>query len=123
MPVVIVNGVEQKEKDARPEMPEPQRLDQINLESELVAQYNRVLRLQEDVMWDDDCPANQKAQVAGQVASTLGSLIKMQEDLQRSEAFKLMESVLADAIKTLPEEAKTAFFEEYERRAAKAGLL
>lgn len=123
MPVVIVNGVEQREKDARPEMPEPQRLDQINLESELVAQYNRVLRLQEDVMWDEDCPANQKAQVAGQVASTLGSLIKMQEDLQRSEAFKLMESVLADAIKTLPEEVKTAFFEEYERRAAKAGLL
>jgi hypothetical protein len=102
---------------------EPRRLDQINLEEQLVAQYHRVLRLQEDVMYDDATPANQKAQVSGQVASTLQQLIRMQEDLQRSEAFKLMESVLADAIKTLPVEAKEAFFEEYERLAAKAGLL
>lgn len=108
-----------EEKKAPPAV----KIGEINLEEELVAQYHRVIDLQNEVIGDQKVPANQKAQVAGQVAATLSQLIKLQEDLQRSEAFKLMESVLAEAIKTLPAETKAAFFAEYERLAAQKGLL
>ena len=74
------------------------------------------------VIDDMDTPANQKAQVANSVVSTLAQLVKMQEDLRRDERLKRIESVLLEVIKTLPEETKAAFFEEYERRAEMAGV-
>ena len=92
-------------------------LGDINLEHELMSQYAKVKKLQTDVLIDDSVPANQRAQVANAVASTL------QLDLDRESKLKLMEGCLIEAIKMLPEETKVAFFEEYERRAKHAGLL
>lgn len=97
-------------------------VESMNLEIELVNQYNTVKDLQDETLADDDVPANQKAQVANSVASTLAQLIKLQEDLRREETLKIMEATLIECIKTLPEETKTAFFAEYERLARKAGL-
>ena len=98
-------------------------LGDINLEHELMSQYAKVKKLQTDVLIDDSVPANQRAQVANAVASTLQQLIKMQVDLDRESKLKLMEGCLIESIKTLPEETKVTFFEEYERRAKHAGLL
>lgn len=97
-------------------------VESMNLEIELVNQYNTVKDLQDETLADDDVPANQKAQVANSVASTLAQLIKLQEDLRREETLKIMEATLIESIKTLPEATKTAFFAEYERLARKAGL-
>ena len=97
-------------------------LGDINLEHELMSQYAKVKKLQTDVLIDDSVPANQKAQCVNAVAATLQQLIKMQMDLQRDERLKLIEGVLIDVVKTLPEAAKTEFFAEYERHAERLGL-
>ena len=97
-------------------------LKSLNLESELLQQYQRVLRLQEEVLHDQDCPANQRAQVAGQVGSTLQHLIKLQEDLSLTTTLRAMEEALIESLQLLPEEARKAYFVEYERLSRSKGL-
>lgn len=94
----------------------------MNLETELVEQYNLVKDLQASSLHDDEIPLNQRSQLAGQVASTLQQLVKMQVDLKRDERLKKIESVFLEAIENLPEEAKDMFFDEYERIALSKGL-
>lgn len=96
-------------------------MDDINLEKELVQQFTCIKNLQSTVIGDPDIPANQKAQVAGQVTSTLHKLIQMQIDMQRDERLKLIESTLLEAIESLPENVKTSFFTRYETLASKNG--
>jgi len=96
-------------------------LDGLNLEQELVDQYHAVKGLQEEVLTDQDTPANQRAQCAGQVVSTLQKLIDLQVDMQRDERLKKIERTLLEAIAFLPEDAKTKFFADYESFAAKSG--
>lgn len=98
-------------------------LKDVNLESELVAQYRRVLDLQEDTLSNYDIPANQKAQVAAQVASTLQQLIKLQVDLDLATKLRLMEEALVESLQLLPEDARHTYFEAYERLAAAKGLV
>jgi hypothetical protein len=96
-------------------------LDGLNLEQELVDQYHAVKGLQAEVLTDPDCPANQRAQCAGQVAATLQKLIDLQVDMQRDERLKKIERALLDAIATLPESVKDEFFAEYEKLAEAQG--
>lgn len=109
-------------RDAIDRLLPDEALGQVNLEHELLAQFRKVKMLQDDVIDDSSVAANQRAQVANSVVGTLGQLIKMQEDLKRAETLKLIEATLIECIKTLPEEVKTEFFDEYDRRATKAGL-
>ena len=97
-------------------------LDSLNLEKELVGQYRLVQRLQADVITNDDFAPNQRSQVAGQVASTLQQLVKLQEDLKREQTLKLMETVLLDTVGVLGDDVKNAFLREYKSRAAIAGI-
>ena len=96
-------------------------LGDINLEHELMSQYAKVKKLQTDVLIDDSVPANQRAQVANAVASTLQQLIKMQVDLQRDERLKKIEGALLEAVALLPDEARDLFFTEYEKIAKTKG--
>lgn len=98
-------------------------LDELNLEKELVGQYHKTKLLMDEVLHDDETPANQRAQVANSVVSTLAQLVKLQEDLRRDETLKLMETCLMDKLKSMPSDFKDAFFEDYEARARKVGLL
>lgn len=98
-------------------------LASLNLEEELVSQYRKTKDLMDEVLADMDTPANQKAQVCNAVVSTLGQLVKLQEDLRKEQTLKVMEACLVEAIKTLPEQVKNEFFSEYERMATKAGLM
>lgn len=101
----------------------PISLAELNIERELVEQYAKTKELMDEVLFDDETPANQKAQVANSVVTTLGQILKLQEEIQRGETLKLMEQVLVEVLKTLPQTAQEEFFAEYERLAAKAGLM
>jgi len=96
-------------------------LDGLNLEDELIQQYHAVKELQDSVLTDSEVPPNQRAQVAGQVASTLQKLIDCQIDMKRDERLKKIEGALLEAIVTLPDEAKDAFFIEYAKIAESKG--
>ena len=97
-------------------------LDSLNLEKELVGQYRKTKDLMDSVLHDDETPANQRAQVANSVVTTLGQLVKLQEDLKREETLKLMETVLLDTIGVMGDDVKNAFLREYKSRAAIAGI-
>jgi hypothetical protein len=94
----------------------------LNLEEELMTQYQRVLDLQSEVIHDSDIPANQRAQVAGQVASVLQQLIKLQEDLDLQTTLRNMEAALIESLQLLPEDAQKQYFEGYEELARSKGL-
>lgn len=91
-------------------------LKDFNLETELVLQLQAVQRLQNDVMGDDETPANQRAQVAGQVASALAVLAKLQTEIYTSERLKVIEAVLIGVLGTLPTAQQDSFLTEYARR-------
>ena len=97
-------------------------LKDVNLEEELLTQFALVKDLQSVTMSDMDIPANQKAQVAGQVAAVLKQLVEMQMSLSREEEFKKMEQALLEAVGLLPDDAKAKFFDEYELLARKSGV-
>lgn len=92
----------------------PAELGSMNLERELVMQYRRILALQEDVLMDDDVPANQRAQVSNAVAATLQQLVKMQSEFHTAERFKAIESRLIKALEKVPADYLEDFFAWYE---------
>ena len=91
------------------------RLSQMDLTQELLTQYRRVQRLQDDVIDNEEIPPNQRSQVAGQVASTLQQLVKMQTEFQNAERFRAIENLLIKSIKLMSLEAAEAFIAEYEK--------
>lgn len=93
----------------------------LNLEEELVRQFLQVKALQTQVMNNDEIPANQLAQVAGQVSSILQVLVKMQIDVGRDEQMKRIEDALLEAVRTLPDKERVAFFDRYEKIAESNG--
>jgi hypothetical protein len=97
-------------------------LKEMNLEEELVEQYLTVKALQEKVLSGEGVSPSQLAQVANQVVGTLSRLVKMQIDLERDEQMKKIEEALLEAVQTLPEKTREAFFNDYERIAAKHGV-
>lgn len=91
-------------------------LKDLDLAQELVLQVQALQALQTRVMNDaGETPVNQIAQVANSLSAALGNLIKVQSDVYTSERLKAIESVLIEAVKTLPNDAQEAFFGEYER--------
>ena len=100
-----------------------QTVRDLNLEDELLQQYNKTKQLMDDCIGDPEVAPNQKAQVANSVVSTLGALVKLQEDLRIAQTMKLMDATFIEVIKTAPQEIKDAFFEEYESKARKVGLM
>lgn len=101
--------------DMLQELRPTQSLADLNLEHELLDQYDRVKKLQTEVLQDDEVPVNQRAQVANTVATTLQQLVKMQTDYYNAERFKAIEALVLKAIKTLPKEVAEKFVEDYER--------
>lgn len=93
-------------------------LSGMDMTTELMNQYRRVLKLQRDCMEDMEVPPNQKAQVAAQVKSTLGDLVRMQTEFYTSERFRSIENLLIKYMKTLPIEMAKTFLAEYERLGA-----
>lgn len=90
-------------------------LADIDLEEELVIQFQQTKKLLSDVLDDEEVPPNQKAQVANTCSSLLAQLTKMQSELYAAERVKALEAALIKALLTLPEATQKAFFVEYER--------
>jgi hypothetical protein len=88
-------------------------LSEMNLEEELVAQYNAIKRLQAEVMNDPDVPANQKAQVANAVAATIRMLVDTQTNFYTHERQKRLEGILIRCMKAWPVEQAQAFLDLY----------
>lgn len=90
-------------------------LKDLDLETELVIQLQTAKQLQNEVLNDDGVPANQKAQVLNACASSIESLIRMQEKYHTGERLKQIETHLIDVLNRLPLETTTQFFEWYEQ--------
>ena len=88
-------------------------LKDLDLERELVVQFQTIKTLQSNTLDDDETPANQKAQVANACAAVLGQLVKMQAEFYTAERFKTIEGLMVKAMKTLPVEQAERFLEEY----------
>lgn len=91
------------------------KLSDIDLEHELVVQYQFVRQLQASVIANENVPVNQRAQLANACTATLDQLTKMQTAHYTAERFKAIENALIKMLRTLPEEQVNAFLVEYER--------
>lgn len=90
-------------------------LADLNLEKEIVIQYQSAQALLNSVSTDEGVPANQKATVQNSCANTLDQLLKMQVRIHTSERLKRIEQSLIKVVKTLPKEQQEQFFADYER--------
>jgi len=93
----------------------PASLAEMNMEEELIRQFQAVRALQNSIIDDDTIPPNQKAQVANSVASSLSKLADLQLGVFSSERFKRIETLLIRHLKKLPEDTAMAFIEDYEQ--------
>lgn len=75
----------------------------LNLEVELLEQYNRARKLLHEANYDDDIPLNQKAATINSATSIIGALIKSQAELYSLERIKKIESVLIEVLKAFPD--------------------
>lgn len=91
----------------------PMELSKMNLEQELVRQYQTVLALQSDTIAEERTDAAKKAAVVNATAASLQHLVKLQTDLFTAERFKAIESLLIKHLKLLPKETVEAFMKQY----------
>ena len=96
-------------------LPDKQTLGEMDMPSELMSQFQVVKDLQDSVINDSEVPANQRAQVAGAVASTLQQLVKMQSDFYTAERFRSIENLMIQYMKKLPLDEANRFLDEYEK--------
>ena len=74
----------------------------LDLEEELLAQYNLAKKLIHDAEYDSEIPLNQKAQAINSAAAILGALIKNQADLYSLERIKKIEAILLRTLQRFP---------------------
>jgi len=84
----------------------------LNLEVELLEQYNRARKLLHDANYDEEVPLSQKAAALNSATSIIGALIKSQAELYSLERIKKIESVLIATLKKFPE-LQEEFIEAY----------
>lgn len=90
----------------------PMRMEEMDLEEEVVRQYMTVKSLQGDTLAGNDEP-NKKASVVNACAAALQQLAKLQTDVYTAERFKRIENLLIKHIKLLPKETADAFIKDY----------
>lgn len=91
-------------------------LNQMNLEEELVIQYQTAKALQTSVLNGGE-EANKKAQTVNTCAAALQALVKMQAEYHTAERLKIIESRLIRALDRVPREYLEDFFAWYENGA------
>lgn len=88
-------------------------LKDLDLERELVLQYQTVKALQNDVINDDEIDVNKRAQVVNSCAAALDSLVKMQERYVNSQRMMKIESILIDTLNEWPHDHVDRFLQQY----------
>lgn len=93
------------------------KLTDMNLEEELVIQYQLAKTLQKSVMENDSkgTPDKEKSQLLKNATATLQSLINLQSTVYTSERLKFVESCMRNAFEGVSLDIRTKFFESYEK--------
>jgi len=91
------------------------KLKDLDLEEELVLHFLNLKELMTDILYDEDVPANQKAQIANSCASLLQQMTKSQAMIYSAERVKRMEGALLKALHGLPQDILESFIDRYER--------
>lgn len=97
----------------------PRKLSEINLEEELILQWNQAKELQNNAISDNSAPLNQQAQTVNACSSAIKALVDAQEKYYNQERFKKIEQILIDTLKEMPQAAVDEFFKQYEERLTK----
>lgn len=92
----------------------PVTAEQLNLEGEILQQYNAAKKLYHDSSYDLSIPLNQKAQVLNAISAIIGALVKSKQDLYNMDRIKRIESILLSVLKRHPELQKD-FMADYAR--------
>ncbi len=90
------------------------KLEDMDIQHELLRQYNTALTLYEAAEINDSIPLNQKAQAINTIQGILSAISKTQTELYNSERVKTLELTLIDTLKEFPEMSK-AFLAAYEK--------
>jgi hypothetical protein len=85
----------------------------LNLQDQLLLQYNTASRLLHEAAYDRDTPLSQKASALNSATSILGALTKMQAELYSLERIKAIEGCLISVLKEFPD-VQAAFLARYE---------
>lgn len=91
----------------------PLLADSLNLETEILCQYNEARRLIHTATYDDETPINQKAQAINSATAVLSALIKSQAELYSLERVKKIEATLLEVLKNFPD-MQEEFMRAYE---------
>lgn len=89
-------------------------LKQLNLDNELLQNYQSAKEYLEQIRFDEGTQPNQVAQVMNTINSILKEIVKMQTELYDAERVKKIESAIIATMKNQPEDVQRQFFEEYE---------
>lgn len=92
-------------------------LNDLDLEDELLKQYNTAKNLYEDAEFDEEVPLNQKAQTLNAISAILGQIIKQREMLHNVQTITAIEQALVATLKDFPE-VKEGFMTAYGRNLA-----
>ena len=91
------------------------KLKDLDLEEELVLHFLNLKELMTVILYDDEVPANQKAQIANSCASLLQQMTKSQSTIYSAERVKRMELALMKSLHGMPQEILEEFLERYEK--------
>lgn len=92
----------------------PVTAEQLNLEGEILQQYNAAKKLYHDSSFDLGIPLNQKAQVLNAISAIISALVKSKQDLYNMDRIKRIESILLSTLKRHPELQKD-FMVDYKK--------
>lgn len=90
-------------------------LKELNLDSELLTNYQSAKEYLEQIRYDEATQPNQVAQVMNTINAILKEIVKMQTELYDAERVKKIESAIISTMKNQPEDVQRQFFEEYEQ--------
>lgn len=114
-PPVKPKGLLKTNNQVQKEPVKQTELKDLDLEAELLAQYQKAQDLLADA---GNQPLNQKAQTLNAITLILQAIIKSQQDLYNIERLKTLENTLIKVLQEFPE-IKHQFLEAYEKELKK----
>lgn len=90
-------------------------LKDMNVEQELMLQYQTLKAAQRDALDDQETTTSAKASISNSVSSTLAKVASLQIEIYSSERFKMIELALIRMLSRWPEEQVKDFLDEYKK--------
>lgn len=113
----MLDDLSLKDEYVPPPPPQTQltELKQLNLDGELLTNYEAAKSYLEEIRYDSEVMPNQVAQVMNTINSILKEIVKMQTELYDAERVKKMELALIETMKAQTADVQRMFFELYEQ--------